>query len=105
VQLAMMDWTSVGDRGGPKYNRDGRSKPIDWNIPEVPVPGRAGSPASKAAMRREEHFRAPRSAEEALVDAQLASEKTGSEKVQQNLAVLRKTIRTLKDELDQKVGY
>jgi hypothetical protein len=55
-------------------------------------------------MRREDYVRARHLAEEALVDAQLASEKTRSEKVQENLAVLRRTILTLKNELDQKVG-
>jgi hypothetical protein len=60
--------------------------------------------SAEAAMRREDYVRARHLAEEALVDAQLASEKTRSEKVQENLAVLRRTILTLKNELDQKVG-
>jgi DNA repair ATPase RecN len=60
--------------------------------------------SAQAAMRAEDYERARWLAEESLADAQLALEKSRSEKVQENVAALKKTIGTLKNELDQKVG-
>jgi hypothetical protein len=60
--------------------------------------------SAQAAMRAEDYERARWLAEESLADAQLALEKSRSEKVQENVAALNKTVETLQNELDQKVG-